>query len=63
MTWEGYNYEDAILHFNEKPCHARTCSPPSILRSTRREARETKLGPEEITRDIPERVRRRAEGP
>ncbi|MGI6204840.1 MAG: DNA-directed RNA polymerase subunit beta [Anaerovoracaceae bacterium] len=51
MTWEGYNYEDAIvlnerlvmddvltsLHINEYEC----------------EARETKLGPEEITSDIP----------
>ena len=51
MTWEGYNYEDAVLiserlvkedlytsiHIEEYEC----------------EARETKLGPEEITRDIP----------
>ena len=51
MTWEGYNYEDAILlseklvkddyftsiHIEEYEC----------------DARDTKLGPEEITRDIP----------
>lgn len=51
MTWEGYNYEDAVLlserlvmddvytsvHIEEYEC----------------EARDTKLGPEEITRDVP----------
>ena len=52
MTWEGYNYEDAVL-LNEQIWYATTFTPPSISRSTRSEARDTKLGPEEITRDIP----------
>jgi DNA-directed RNA polymerase beta subunit len=60
MPWEGYNYEDAILisdklveddiftsiHIEEHEC----------------DARDTKLGPEEITRDIPKRWGRRAQG-
>ena len=61
MPWGGYNFEDSILiservvkedlftsvHIEEFECIAR----------------DTKLGPEEITRDIPERRRRSAEGP
>ncbi len=51
MTWEGYNYEDAIL-LNEKI--VRDDIYTSIhIEKYEIEARETKLGPEEITRDIP----------
>ena len=51
MTWEGYNYEDAIL-INEKL--VREDSLTSIhIEEYEAEARDTKLGPEEITRDIP----------
>ena len=51
MTWEGYNYEDAIL-INER------LSMDDVFTSIHIEeheidARDTKLGPEEITRDIP----------
>ena len=51
MTWEGYNYEDAVLISEElvkndvfTSIHVEECEC---------EARDTKLGPEEITRDIP----------
>ena len=51
MTWEGYNYEDAVL-INEKI--VREAVYTSIhIEEYELEARETKLGPEEITRDIP----------
>ncbi len=51
MTWEGYNYEDAVL-LNEKM--VRDDYYTSIhIEEYETEARETKLGPEEITRDIP----------
>ena len=51
MTWEGYNYEDAVL-INEKM--VRNDVYTSIhIEKYEIEARETKLGPEEITRDIP----------
>ena len=51
MTWEGYNYEDAVL-INEKMVRNYVYS--SIHIETHEiEARDTKLGPEEITRDIP----------
>ena len=51
MTWEGYNYEDAVL-VNEKI--VRNDVYTSIhIEKYEIEARETKLGPEEITRDIP----------
>ena len=51
MTWEGYNYEDAVL-INEKL--VREDMYTSIhVEEYELEARETKLGPEEITRDIP----------
>jgi len=51
MTWEGYNYEDAIL-INEKL--VKEDSLTSIhIEEYEAEARDTKLGPEEITRDIP----------
>ena len=52
MTWEGYNYEDAVLHQRDGWC-ATTCIPRSTLKNMRSESRDTKLGPEEITRDIP----------
>ena len=51
MTWEGYNYEDAIL-INERIVRDDVFT--SIhLEKYETEARDTKLGPEEITRDIP----------
>ena len=51
MTWEGYNYEDAVL-LNEKL--VRNDVYTSIhIEEYEIEARDTKLGPEEITRDIP----------
>ena len=51
MTWEGYNYEDAVL-LNEKI--VRNDVYTSIhIEEYEIEARDTKLGPEEITRDIP----------
>ncbi len=51
MTWEGYNYEDAVL-LNEKL--VRDDIYTSIhVEEFETEARDTKLGPEEITRDIP----------
>ncbi len=51
MTWEGYNYEDAIL-INEKLVIDDTLTSVHI-EEYESEARDTKLGPEEITRDIP----------
>ena len=51
MTWEGYNYEDAIL-INEKLVIEDTLTSIHI-EEYESEARDTKLGPEEITRDIP----------
>ena len=51
MTWEGYNYEDAVL-ISEKL--VREDAYTSIhIEEHEVEARDTKLGPEEITRDIP----------
>ena len=51
MTWEGYNYEDAVL-VNEKL--VRNDVYTSIhIEKYELEARDTKLGPEDITRDIP----------
>lgn len=51
MTWEGYNYEDAIL-INERVVSGDVFSSVHI-EEYEIEARETKLGPEEITREIP----------
>lgn len=51
MTWEGYNYEDAIL-INEKLVIEDALTSIHI-EEYESEARDTKLGPEEITRDIP----------
>ncbi len=51
MTWEGYNYEDAIL-INEKLVKEDMFTSIHI-EEYETEARDTKLGPEEITRDIP----------
>ncbi len=51
MTWEGYNYEDAIL-INERVVSGDVFSSIHI-EEYEIEARETKLGPEEITREIP----------
>ena len=51
MTWEGYNYEDAIL-LNERMVKEDVFTSIHI-EEYETEARDTKLGPEEITRDIP----------
>ena len=51
MTWEGYNYEDAII-LNEELLKEDTLTSLHIEKYES-EARDTKLGPEEITRDIP----------
>lgn len=51
MPWEGYNYEDAIL-LNEKLVRDDVYTSIHI-EEHEIEARDTKLGPEEITRDIP----------
>jgi DNA-directed RNA polymerase subunit beta len=51
MTWEGYNYEDAVL-INEKIVRDDVFTSIHI-EEYEIEARDTKLGPEEITRDIP----------
>lgn len=51
MTWEGYNYEDAVL-LNEKLVRNDVFTSIHIV-EYEIEARDTKLGAEEITRDIP----------
>ncbi|MBE6590985.1 MAG: DNA-directed RNA polymerase subunit beta [Ruminococcaceae bacterium] len=51
MTWEGYNYEDAVL-INERLVRDDVYTSIHIEEYSH-EARDTKLGPEEITRDIP----------
>ncbi len=51
MTWEGYNYEDAVLISERLVREDRYTS--IHIEEYESEARETKLGPEEITRDIP----------
>ena len=51
VTWEGYNYEDAIL-LNERLTREDVFTSIHI-EEYETEARDTKLGPEEITRDIP----------
>ncbi len=51
MTWEGYNYEDAVL-INEKLVRNDVYTSVHI-EEYELESRDTKLGPEEITRDIP----------
>ena len=51
VTWEGYNYEDAIL-LNERLVREDVFTSIHI-EEHETEARDTKLGPEEITRDIP----------
>ncbi|MBQ9743254.1 MAG: DNA-directed RNA polymerase subunit beta [Ruminococcus sp.] len=51
MTWEGYNYEDAVL-ISEKIVREDVYTSIHI-EEYEIEARDTKLGPEEITRDIP----------
>ena len=50
MTWEGYNYEDAIL-LNERMVKEDVFTSIHI-EEYETEARDTKLGPETITRDI-----------
>ena len=51
MTWEGYNYEDAVL-LSEKLVQDDVYTSVHI-EEYEAEARDTKLGPEEITRDVP----------
>ena len=51
MTWEGYNYEDAVL-LNERLVKEDVYTSIHI-EEYEIDARDTKLGPEEITRDIP----------
>ena len=51
MTWEGYNYEDAII-LNERLIMEDVLTSLH-MEEFESEARDTKLGPEEITRDIP----------
>ena len=51
MTWEGYNYEDAVL-LSEKLVQEDVYTSVHI-NEFEADARDTKLGPEEITRDIP----------
>ena len=51
MTWEGYNYEDAVL-LNERLVRDDVYTSLHIEEYTH-ESRDTKLGPEEITREIP----------
>jgi len=51
MTWEGYNYEDAVL-LNERLVRDDVYTSIHI-EEYETESRDTKLGPEEITRDIP----------
>jgi len=51
MTWEGYNYEDAVL-LSEKLVMDDVYTSVHI-EEYEAEARDTKLGPEEITRDVP----------
>jgi DNA-directed RNA polymerase subunit beta len=51
MTWEGYNYEDAIL-LNERLCMEDVFTSIHV-EEHEIDARDTKLGAEEITRDIP----------
>ena len=51
MTWEGYNYEDAVL-LNERLVREDIYTSLHV-EEYEMEARDTKLGPEEITRDIP----------
>lgn len=51
MTWEGYNYEDAVL-LNERLVKEDTFTSIHI-EEYEIDAKETKLGPEEITSDIP----------
>ncbi len=51
MTWEGYNYEDAVL-LSERLVREDVYTSVHI-EEYEAEARDTKLGPEEITRDVP----------
>lgn len=51
MTWDGYNYEDAII-MSERLVKDDVYTSIHI-EEYESEARDTKLGPEEITRDIP----------
>ncbi len=61
MPWEGHNYEDAII-LSQRLVQDDVLSSIHI-EEHEVDARDTKLGPEEITRDIPERLRRGAGRP
>ena len=61
MTWEGYNYEDAVL-ISERLVKDDVYTSIHI-EEYESEARDTKLGPEEITRGYPQRRRGRAARP
>ena len=52
MPWEGYNFEDAII-LSRAPGARTTCSRRFTFKEHEVDARDTKLGPEEIHRDIP----------
>ena len=52
MPWRGYNFEDAIV-VSARSWSRKTTTPRSTSKSSRSRRRDTKLGPEEITRDIP----------
>ena len=52
MPWEGYNYEDAILD-QRKSWYRKIFYTSIHIEKFEIEARQTKLGPEEITREIP----------
>ena len=52
MPWKGYNFEDAIV-INEQRCSRRHLYHLSTLTSTTLDVRDTKLGMEELTADIP----------
>ena len=59
MTWEGYNFEDAVL-LSERLVQEDVYTSIHIA-EYEAEARDTKLGPEEITRDVPGEGRNRAD--
>ena len=61
MSWEGYNYEDAVI-ISETLVKDDWFTSMHIEKYEM-EARETKLGPEEITRDIPNVGEEEPEGP
>jgi DNA-directed RNA polymerase subunit beta len=61
MPWKGYNFEDAIV-LSERVVHEDVFTSIHI-EHFEMDVRDTKLGEEELTNDIPERERRRHQGP